>query len=137
MHLRSHTLPVFIGICLLVTLIASPARAQDLIFADGFESGNTSAWSYAPEQCSNGLDDDDDGFFDCDDFDCLEDPSCIPEICDDFVDNDGDGLFDCDDPECTNDPVCIPEICDNGIDDDGDTFFDCDDFECIGDPACP
>ena len=29
---------------LLAALLAAPVRAQDLIFADGFESGDTSAW---------------------------------------------------------------------------------------------
>jgi len=81
------------------------------------------------EDCTNGLDDDGDGFIDCDDFDC---PPCDGgEICDNDIDDDGDGFIDCDDFDC---PPCEGgEICDNEIDDDGDGFIDCDDFDC---PPC-
>jgi hypothetical protein len=89
-----------------------------------------------PEICDNGLDDDDDGLFDCQDADCRQTafcPSPEPEICDNGFDDDGDGLWDCEDDDCAFEPFCQsapPEICDNGFDDDGDGFWDCDDADC-------
>ncbi|MBN2724253.1 MAG: trypsin-like serine protease [Deltaproteobacteria bacterium] len=35
-----------------------------------------------PEDCSNGVDDDGDGFIDCDDDYCFESPECLPSVCD-------------------------------------------------------
>ena len=47
------------------------------------------------------IDDDGDGFLDCDDFDC---PPCEGgEICDNEIDDDGDGYVDCNDFDC---PPC-------------------------------
>jgi len=86
--------------------------------------------------CSNLVDDDGDGFVDCDDSDCRFDTACIPEVCDNGVDDDGDGLTDCDDLECRFLPVCTPETCNNGIDDDADFLVDCLDPECVGFPGC-
>ncbi|WP_452225534.1 hypothetical protein [Lacinutrix chionoecetis] len=54
------------------------------------------------EICSNGLDDDNDGFIDCDDFDC-ENFECN---CNDSIDNDGDGSTDCDDSDCAGREGC-------------------------------
>ncbi|MBZ9577990.1 endonuclease/exonuclease/phosphatase family protein [Patescibacteria group bacterium] len=34
-----------------------------------------------------------------------------PEICDNLIDDDGDALIDCDDPDCILDPTCIPPVC--------------------------
>ena len=90
----------------------------------------------AQEICDDGIDNDQDGFTDCDDFDCDGDPACAGEICDDGIDNDQDGFTDCDDFDCDGDPACAGEICDDGIDNDQDGFTDCDDFDCDGDPAC-
>jgi len=60
------------------------------------------------------------------------------EDCDDVIDNDGDGYADCEDPDCAEDPACevVVEVCDNDIDDDSDGDFDCDDSDCDADPAC-
>jgi hypothetical protein len=59
------------------------------------------------------------------------------EIYDDGVDNDGDGFIDCADSDCVDDPACLPEaICDDGVDNDGDGFIDCADSDCADDPAC-
>ena len=50
------------------------------------------------EVCDDGIDNDGDGYIDCDDFDC---PPCDGgEVCDDGIDNDGDGYIDCDDFDC-------------------------------------
>jgi hypothetical protein len=55
-----------------------------------------------PELCSNGLDDNGDGFVDCSDPACADDPACqiVPEVCSNGVDDDGDGLVDSADPDC-------------------------------------
>ncbi len=86
------------------------------------------------ETCNDGIDNDCDGDFDCNDSDCDEDPACVcvpdpgGEICDDGIDNTCEGLVDCDDPTCDLDPACIvppaPEndICEDAIEVDcGDT----------------
>ena len=62
--------------------------------------------------------------------------------CSDGVDNDGDGFTDCEDFSCTKNPdvsVCNePEdndmACSDDIDNDGDGFTDCDDFDCAMNP---
>ena len=105
------------------------------------------------EDCSNGIDDDGDGFVDCDDWNCDGtigdiDPACdganpSSEDCSNGVDDDGDSYVDCDDFDCDDDPSCSgsSEDCSNGVDDDGDGYVDCDDWNCDGtigdiDPAC-
>jgi len=53
------------------------------------------------------------------------------EVCDDGLDNDANNLWDCDDPACVADPSCVGvEICNNGVDDDSDGDVDCDDDDC-------
>lgn len=49
--------------------------------------------------CTDGIDNDSDGYVDCEDPDCADDTNC-PEICTDGIDNDADGYVDCDDQEC-------------------------------------
>lgn len=58
------------------------------------------------EICNNGIDDDGDGFVDCEDFDCLGSIYCAVEICDNGIDDDGDGFVDCEDLDCANFPGC-------------------------------
>ncbi len=63
--------------------------------------------------------------------------------CADEFDNDEDGYVDCDDFDCTSNPevtVCGPgentdATCGNGDDDDGDGFVDCDDLDCVISPG--
>ncbi len=90
--------------------------------------------------CSDGLDNDSDGWVDCADPDCASNPACqtSPEICNNGLDDDGDGLVDCNDPDCASDPACQTpaEICDNGQDDDGDGAVDCADSDCSAHSAC-
>ncbi|MEM9456360.1 MAG: hypothetical protein AAGF11_19415 [Myxococcota bacterium] len=106
------------------------------------------------EACSDGVDNDGDGFVDCEDFDCSMSPDVeitdycasieenTPAACSDGVDNDGNGFTDCEDFGCSmsDDPevlaVCeeqlegTPEACSDGIDNDGNGFIDCQDFGC-------
>jgi len=60
----------------------------------------------------------------------------IETICDEGIDNDNDGFIDCDDSDCSSTfPACMGpvEICDNDIDDDTDGYTDCEDFQdCTG-----
>jgi hypothetical protein len=90
------------------------------------------------EICDNDIDDDADGFTDCDDNDCTGDPACAVEAnCNDEGDDDGDGFADCGDSDCSGDPLCAgEEICTNGVDDDLDTSVDCADTDCGPQPGC-
>ncbi|MCD6500040.1 MAG: hypothetical protein J7M25_17245 [Deltaproteobacteria bacterium] len=119
-------------------------------------------WTTA--SCQDGLDNDGDGFTDCDDPDCWHSEACQ---CNDGEDNDDDGLTDCDDPDCTmsgfccqkaeravscccdgidndgdgltdceQDPDCAGVCCDDGIDNDGDGRTDCDDPDCSTAAVC-
>jgi hypothetical protein len=56
--------------------------------------------------------------------------------CSDGVDNDCDGLFDCADPSCAEAIPCLFELCSGGIDDDRDGLTDCADLDCAFDVAC-
>jgi hypothetical protein len=64
------------------------------------------------------------------------------EVCTDRLDNDGDGRFDCGDPDCRRVPelCCGAERddshCSNALDDDGDGYVDCDDFDCASSAPC-
>jgi hypothetical protein len=97
-----------------------------------------------PEVCSDGLDNDCDGFVDCADSDCSADPACAPicmaEVCNDGLDNDCDGFVDCADPDCSANPacgpVCMPEVCNDGVDNDCDGLSDCADPDCSANPVC-
>jgi len=87
--------------------------------------------------CTDGIDNDEDGATDCDDSpDC--DRFCLPDTestCDDGEDEDADGQVDCADPDCQDSAACS-EICDNGIDDDRDSAIDCADADCAGHAHC-
>ena len=69
------------------------------------------------EICGNTLDDDGDGFIDCDDLECEQTQLCVlleqaggeigeAGFCGNFVDDDDDGLVDCADPECAFSAAC-------------------------------
>lgn len=115
--------------------------------------------------CADGVDNDGDGFIDCDDPQCLvtgdpeTDPECeqVPnsacpgrvvcvdsentdKLCSDGIDNNGNGFLDCQDAGCERNlaiTVCgirEPEdtnaACSDGIDNDKNGFTDCQDFGC-------
>ena len=50
--------------------------------------------------CSDNIDNDGDGDIDCNDIDCLGEPSCPEVDCTDGIDNDADAQTDCNDPAC-------------------------------------
>jgi hypothetical protein len=91
-------------------------------------------YGYAEEVCYNRIDDDRDGFTDCDDDECATLEYCLG--CDDGMDNDGDGAADCDDASCQWIGPCADEICGDGVDNDENGAADCDDEECVGLEAC-
>ena len=84
----------------------------------------------ATDTCGDGIDQDCSG----------DDASCDPEICDDGLDNDGDGLFDCEDDACDTFYTCNgvgpEEDCTDQIDNDGDGAADCADADCAFEDAC-
>ena len=99
--------------------------------------------------CDDGLDNDGDGFFDCNDFGCSRSPNvtvcgvvAIEDSvleCSDNLDNDGDGFIDCVDFDCQASlevTACDAtsernaRTCFDSLDNDGDGFFDCDDTDC-------
>ncbi|WP_437595752.1 hypothetical protein [Sorangium sp. So ce590] len=78
--------------------------------------------------CSNGYDDDGDGYADCSDPDCQWQPFCVPwredtgAACSNGYDDDGDGYADCSDPDCQWQPFCAtPGLVIEDFD-DGDFF---------------
>ncbi|MGE4652877.1 MAG: C10 family peptidase, partial [Myxococcota bacterium] len=95
-----------------------------------------------PEDCGNGIDDDQDGQTDCADAECTDSPLCdgvVFEVCDNNRDDDLDGDVDCLDDDCDTDPFCVGpgiEICENMVDDDGDGDIDCEDLDCANHPNC-
>jgi len=97
------------------------------------------------EICDNEIDDDNNGFTDCDDWACTGNVACpakaenTNELCGDTLDNDEDGLTDCADPSCAGHPsvtVCIETNCTDTVDNNGNGYTDCDDYGCGNDPAC-
>jgi hypothetical protein len=78
----------------------------------------------------------------CDPPDDPEEGSAAGE-CTDRIDNDEDGRRDCADIGCAMDPACavvgegeVAGECTDGVDNDADGFADCGDFGCVADPAC-
>lgn len=108
----------------------------------------------APEDCTNGIDDDLDGDIDDRDLDCIDLRACEvpPALCEtgdwschasdagadclNGDDDDGDGLADCLDPDCAADPACLPSPCIAG---ECDAGFVCDIWtgRCLDTPPDP
>ncbi len=145
----------------------SPPELQDAPADDADDDGTVTPPPIGPlfpwageglsdAQCSDGIDNDGNGYTDCQDFACSRNLgifSCgnaavyenSPAACTDGRDNDGDGLIDCADPDCAKNPyhqVCPPllreSLCATHGDSDGDGYFGCDDLDCLRDPTlCP
>ena len=94
------------------------------------------------ELCSDGKDNNINGFMDCAEESCKQFEYCKnkTEICDNQLDDDGDNKADCDDEDCASATHCQHvvklEICDNQLDDDGDNKADCDDEDCASAAHC-
>jgi hypothetical protein len=90
--------------------------------------------------CDDYVDNDLDGYVDCDDPDCYATSACLgyETDCSDYIDNDGDGDVDCADGDCYADPACerYETDCADYVDNDSDGYVDCDDPDCLGDPDC-
>ncbi|MDY0000896.1 MAG: hypothetical protein RBU30_06345 [Polyangia bacterium] len=113
-----------------------PRSANDVVAsANDSDCEQTTA-----EICDDDQDNDGDGWIDCEDWDCQDDPVCREQICDDDVDNDGDGDTDCDDTDCIGTTACpaqvenTNELCSDLQDNDGDNLVDCEDPSCSGHP---
>ena len=106
--------------------IKEACEQPDGYVADNADFNDTSATAYpgAEEVCFDNIDNDGDGFMDCNDFDCDCDESAN---CHDGIDNDGDGFTDCSDFDCDCDES---KNCSDGIDNDGDGYIDCNDYDC-------
>jgi hypothetical protein len=108
--------------------------------ADLVEGQPTDCATTTEEICDDGVDNNGNGFVDCDDWDCVNDPACVETECGDGVDNDGDGDTDCDDSDCLGTVECPAQTenndvdCDDGMDNDGDNLVDCEDPSCHGHP---
>ncbi|MFC3414671.1 MopE-related protein [Algoriphagus hitonicola] len=70
-----------------------------------FDDANASANPGASEICNDGIDNDGNGFIDCEDLGC-QSSNLIECNCSDDLDNDGDGFVDCDDFDCEGNPAC-------------------------------
>ena len=110
-------------------------------------------------KCSDGIDNDNNGFVDCGDYSCSQaDDSAVVKYCasvlevtfdrcSDDIDNDGNGYTDCEDYSCRNSTdlsvkqACQESLddgtakCSDGIDNDKDGYVDCDDWDCNWNPA--
>lgn len=98
----------------------------------------TNFFAPLPETCDDGVDNDGDGTFDCEDENCFGVAPCDTEIeCNDDIDNDGDRTMDCDDPDCAAEVYCVPESdCNDEVDNDLDGDMDCVDADCDGIGGC-
>ena len=126
-------------------------------------SGGGSSTPSSESDCSDGVDEDQDGLTDCDDSDCASDSACqssngcsSTEVLDCIGECTaatwvGDGIcdenapyydlncaqFNYDGGDCSGSSGSSTESdCTNGIDDDQDSLTDCNDSDCASDPAC-
>ena len=110
-----------------------PRIADDLVLA----SDQNACEQVSDEVCDDTIDNDGDGWTDCEDFDCTGDPACRETICDDGIDNNGNGWTDCEDFDCQSSGDCrenTPALCSDNIDNDGDGDTDCVDWSCKHNP---
>lgn len=86
------------------------AGAGESNTADDCDDSEPLAWSDAPEDCSDGVDQDCDGLADCEDGECVADARCIETACADGTDEDGDGEQDCEDSDCWGTTDCAGNV---------------------------
>jgi Lamin Tail Domain len=142
-------------ICL-VAEDSAPERIEFVAPADGtyyfnleaYSSSTTSGYKFeifmleATEiSCDDGVDNDEDGDYDCGDPDCFGIGACTVEsLCGDGMDNDLDDATDCMDPDCTGIDPCgdedTLERCTDNMDNDNDGNTDCDDPDCANIYEC-
>ncbi|MCA9622785.1 MAG: hypothetical protein KC731_27385 [Myxococcales bacterium] len=138
------------GAVLTATLVLAASCAKDRFDEEALEVEKP---VYEPsaesteEACSDGMDNDGDGWIDCVDLDCQPGPpvqlqACLPDgmpedtddRCSDGIDNDENGFTDCQDFDCDFSARCpkenTAELCSDGVSNDSDPYVDCDDFDC-------
>jgi len=121
---------VFAGDCKPAAEIAcakgtsGPAQAKNLVLkpgtyfvvVDGSFEGDAAPYTLilsfhklpvSETDCTNGIDDDGDGFADCCDKECAATPACTEKNCGDGLDDDCDMLVDCDDDQCLASGFCM------------------------------
>ncbi len=95
-----------------------------------------------PYSCSDGIDNDKDGKYDCLDDSCFNVYICLEgtnRSCSDGIDNDKDGKYDCLDDSYFNVYICLEgtnRSCSDGIDNDKDGKYDCLDDSCQNEYIC-
>ncbi len=108
LSLLSHTFTTSGTYTIVVTQYSSGTGAYTL----EVRPGPTSTYEV---DCGNGVDDDDDGYVDCNDGDCTGTADCIEANCANGVDDDSDGYVDCGDSDCTADAACASSSCTTGV----------------------
>ena len=102
------------------------------------------------EYCSDGQDNNGNGYLDCKDYSCRFNPHVTVcgdgentnELCSDGLDNDESGHQDCKDWSCYANPfvtICEPlenrvDTCSDGIDNNNNEYIDCEDYGCSINP---
>ena len=148
-----NTLMIFLACLLAVACTVVDPNENNNSSNNGNNNSNTGGTSGSAENtnelCSDGIDNDGNGFTDCEDFDCLGDSAitvCPQEWqegdpasnCTDNIDNDNNSFVDCEDfaclygcvDACTDLAEKSAEDCQDGIDNDGDGYTDCQDSGC-------
>ena len=145
---RSALGAAFIAACLIGCLFGCligciPKYDQDYLLLKS-EQEKILIKENTPARCIDGIDNDRDGFTDCEDSECSLLPVCgsvkvenTLSQCMDGIDNDGDTAIDCEDTGCKSFEHCLPEaVCNDGKDNDRDGKIDCLDEDCALNLAC-
>jgi hypothetical protein len=110
----------------------SPAACGDGTCGAGEDScscpSDCGAAPTSETSCSDGIDNDCDGFVDCDDADCGSDPACAAPFCGDLVCDAGEDQCNCA-IDCGSPPSTETQ-CSDGVDNDCDGLVDGDDPDC-------
>lgn len=123
--------------------VGACARTVDNYCVNGQVQSSCEPGTPSPEICSNGRDDDCDGYLDCSDSDCSDNINCLASC----TDADGDGYCLGNGVNCNGQGICTngyndcndtvfyinpgrAEVCSNGIDDNCDGLKDCEDPNC-------